>query len=242
MTHGHDDHVHDIIWPAQREGGCSIYCPAKIVGRLQKFIEAGLELNNAIDFADFNGPPAFKIIGVEPKDSFEYVAKGKKMRIEVFNMCHSVPCVGYGVSVMKKKLRDEFKGLPGAELGKMRKEGVQIEEVLYERHFVYLGDTSIHVFKKNENVLKYPFVVVECTFLDIFDSVSKEEIEARCERDGHILWSQLEPYIQKHKDTTFCLIHFSLRYKEKEVEDFFKNVGLDNVIVLCGESRPLNYR
>jgi len=77
---------------------------------------------------------------------------------------------------------------------------------------------------------------MECTFF------CNETVD-RANRDGHIHWSQLEPYVVSHPETTFVLIHFSLRYSEEEVHQFFDGlttrennpISLKNVVLFVGE-------
>ena len=90
-------------------------------------------------------------------------------------------------------------------------------ETYYLRLFVYVGDSSIAVLETSPEILAYPVVIIECTFL--FDSDKTEE---RLAKDGHIKWSQLRPYVLEHASVTFVLIHFSCRYKEREIVEFFK--------------------
>jgi len=72
------------------------------------------------------------------------------------------------------------------------------------------------VFKSHPEILNYPVIVIECTFL--FDHVQQAV------QSDHSHWSQLEPYVQSHPNTTFILIHFSLRYKSDEIEKFFDSL------------------
>jgi ribonuclease Z len=69
------------------------------------------------------------------------------------------------------------------ELGKLRREGHELNEIYYHPLFVYMGDTHIDVFKKNPFIFNYPTIIVECTFLG-----DDPELKQRAERDGHIIW------------------------------------------------------
>jgi hypothetical protein len=136
-----------------------------------------------------------------------------------------------------------------------QQQGVELDEPCLKKLMCYLGDTSIDVFAMNPGILSYPSVMMECTFLDIFDDRSKDEIEERCLRDGHILWSQLRPIIVANPEVARSpslspcwnspssglsdnvhLDHFSLRYRKAQVEQFFAaDAALSNVVVMCGE-------
>jgi ribonuclease Z len=79
--------------------------------------------------------------------------------------CAQVACVGYAFAERKKRLRPEYVGTPGRELGRLRKEGVEIEEETYAPLFVYLGDTSTQVYEAHPEVFDYPVIITECTFI-----------------------------------------------------------------------------
>jgi len=138
----------------------------------------------------------------------------------------------------KKKLKEEYKGLKGKELGEIRAKGIDLDEVHLHHSFCYLGDTHISIFEKNPEILKFPVVIVECTFLS-----DDADIIARCDRDGHIYWKALEPIVTGNPNTKFVLIHFSLRYSVEEIVKFFNDLVnrneaplvLDNIVIFAGE-------
>lgn len=171
-------------------------------------------------------------MGCKPNDSLTF-GKKSQYRVDIFKCYHSVPCIGYGFSECRKKLKTQYKDYKGSELGKLRKQGVEISQDVLIKLFVYLGDTSIDVFDQSM-ILSYPYVIVECTFL--FDG---DGIEDRCKRDGHIVWKQLQPIIIENPHTIFILIHFSLRYSQQQIIDFFekekrqKMINLQNVVVFA---------
>ncbi len=37
----------------------------------------------------------------------------------------------------------------------------------------------------------------------------------------HVHWKELEPYVRKYEQISWVLIHFSTRYKDKEIKEFF---------------------
>jgi hypothetical protein len=44
-------------------------------------------------------------------------------------------------------------------------------------------------------------------------------------------WSKLENYIRTHTNNNFVLIHFSSRYTDEEITNFFADKMTDNLIV-----------
>lgn len=63
-------------------------------------------------------------------------------------------------------------GTPGRELGRLRKEGVEIEEEFFHPLFAYLGDSSIKVYEENPELFDYPVIITECTFISDSSEVS----------------------------------------------------------------------
>ncbi len=233
VTHGHSDHVRDLGYLATKEG-CSIFCPAVVEPFVIKAIEAEAELGTARPMAELRR--VFTTRGVNAGDRFALGHLKQTVNVVVYAMSHAVPCVGYGVLPQKKKLKEAYRDVAGSQLGKLRKEGVEIEDVFddYASGFVYFGDTGIEGVTGNEELLRYGTWIVECTFFRPVDGqLSEEEIEARCKRDGHIYWPQLEPIVRANPGTKFVLIHFSLRYSKEDIVDFFEKLPYANITVVA---------
>jgi ribonuclease BN (tRNA processing enzyme) len=117
--------------------------------------------------------------------------------------------------------------MEGKELGKLRKQGVEITDSRFEKKFAFMGDTTIDVFKdpKNSELLKTPVIMVECTALD--DLITPATARER----GHTHCDELEPIVRAHPDITFILIHFSRSYKEDFIVNMFENVQCNNVVL-----------
>lgn len=45
-------------------------------------------------------------------------------KIAVFDCNHTVPCVGYGLSELRQKLKPEYGNLSGSEIGTLKKKGI----------------------------------------------------------------------------------------------------------------------
>jgi len=83
--------------------------------------------------------------------------------------------------------------------------------------FAFLGDTTHKVFETSPEILEYPVVIVECTFL-------LDEHVSAAEPSGHMHWKFLSEIAGKHKKTTFVLIHWSMRYKVEDIRKFFNDL------------------
>ena len=74
----------------------------------------------------------------------------KSREVKIIKCFHRVPCVGYGFTEVRDKLKDEYKNIDGKELGKLRKDGVTITEKKEFHIFCYIGDTDLRVLENNE--------------------------------------------------------------------------------------------
>lgn len=152
--------------------------------------------------------------------------KRTQLMVEVFECDHTIPTIGYGFTEIKHKLKEEYSKLTGKDIGKLRKEGVEITEPKAIKKFTYICDTSIDVFNLNPSILEYPVIFIECTF------ILDEELE-NAGKTKHIHWKELKPYVENNPDKTFILFHFSQRYRNSEISEFFekeKESGIDNII------------
>ncbi len=231
LTHSHIDHSKALPYMLLREHGCVCYCPKEAETVIERFLRAEIELNTCGNLDEAMLPP-YRLEGVSEGSSFSF-GDEKGVLVEVVKCIHAVPCVGYLFSQKRSKLKEEYRGKPSKEIASLRSSGVVVMEEIREPLFAYLGDTGIDVFN-NPRVFDFPVIVVECTFL-YWD----EMIEDRCRRDGHICWKHLEPVVTSHPHRTFILIHFSCRYKEEEIYEFFESMTtrgenplcLDNVVL-----------
>jgi ribonuclease Z len=197
------------------------FCPEPTVPLVTAFIRAGVVLSGH----DTNNEIVFEancvMHGVAPGESF-HLKKYRDIKIRVFAMHHSVPCVGYGFSKTKTKLKKEYADLKGQEIGKLRKDGVEVSEEFEERLFVFCGDTTSKVFELSPEILQYQIVIIECSFF-------KEEERAKAKKSHHILWQDLKPVVVANPQVRFILMHLSMRYKTKEIKEFFEAENVDNV-------------
>ena len=206
LTHTHADHSFAIPCIAMgRKRSCRVYCPSKGVDPLRLMCRASQSLN---DCAQLCTEEQVHCEGVLPGDEFA-LGKKRQITVRVVECMHTVPSVGYQLVETKNVLKPQYRGLPGKEIGKLRRGGTCVTEATRVVRFTFLGDTTIQVFDKllpTEGT-----VMVECTILD--DSLSPEETAER----GHIHFRQLWRVAEAHPDTTFMLIHFSKKYSEEEI-------------------------
>lgn len=205
--------------------------PPEVIPFAEKKIISTWELNLCESIEPI---PSLPLKAAHHGETYKW-GKQDKYNVKVFSCIHKVPTVGYAFSEPRNKLKQEYKEKTGKEIGALRKEGIEISETYEHKMFVFMGDTDAAIFNENPWLLEYPTVITECTFF-------LDEHE-RAKRDGHTHWDDLMPHVLSHPETQFILIHFSLRYKEHEVNDFFLNlstreenpINLSNVTVIVGD-------
>ena len=216
VTHCHSDHSFQlpmILTGLNRDGKnppC-IFVPKESKHLFENFLHSTYELRKGSD--RIRG--YFRVTGLMPGQEVDLKKEGYFVR--VYNMHHNVPTRGYGVCQRRKKLNSQFYGLFGWELKALKDSGIDIN--VYEEHkmIAYVLDTNIKCFETNPELLKYRYVMVECTF---FLGDSKNEMDG--DFKYHIHWLQLKPIIKNNPDVHFILIHFSMRYTWDEIGDFFE--------------------
>ena len=222
ITHTHADHIFRLPNLKSRRKPPQLFVPAHATGLVERYLHAAQALT------DSQEPPpgfvwtrAYDLVGVSPGDQHA-ISRGRIV-VDIIACHHSVPCVGYIFSERKKKLKAEYIGLSGPEIGALRREGVEIAEDRIEPIIAFLGDTSPEVYRMHPELLKTPIIVGECTFLD-------PDHRSNAERTRHTHFEQLAPIIRENPQTLFVLTHFSLRYSTSEVMAFFERNSLPNAM------------
>ncbi len=231
ITHTHLDHIAELPFTmiGDPEGNhiFNIYAPANAKDYIYDYICSAIRLNSLdiIDIFDW-----YKFNMCKQGNQYKITSNKTNLQIDLFKCNHRIPTVGYGFSIIKDKLKEEYLGLSGKEIVELKKHNVITRKVI-EPKFVYLCDTDIDVFKINklETILSYPTIFIECTFIlpDEIDNASSTK---------HIHWEQLRPYVLNNKNNMFILFHFSQRYSDAEIEEFFagekEKYNFDNIRIL----------
>jgi ribonuclease Z len=225
VTHSHSDHSLQIplMYSASSPTPIDIYVPNESVPYFDAYLTSAQLLNDhgdekAIDTC----AKRYLLHGVSEQQIIEL---DKSYRVEIINCHHTIPCVGFVFYEKRSKLKSDYIHLTGKQIQERKKQGVDVTEQVSIPLFAFLGDTTPDVFAPGSNSAKVlldqmPVIICECTFLDGEQSNTK----------GHTHWNGLKPIIEQHPHITFVLIHFSLKHKRNEIETFFANQSLKNVI------------
>ena len=229
ITHCHGDHIAELPFTffgynasSENENGEKEYDVPNLYGPkgshkfVHRYLESTFQMNMMAEIQDVNSYYNYKEVVEE--DILNLNIKNNEIVVNVIKCDHSVPTVSYLFSTVKKKLKQEYYNIAdnSAKIVALKKQGVEITEPVEKQLFAYVCDCSIKTVERYEGKLAtYPYVIIECTF------ILDDELE-NAKETKHIHWKQLEKFVAKYPDTIWILIHFSLRYKDSEIQEFFK--------------------
>jgi ribonuclease Z len=232
ITHTHGDHIASLpftmIGDEKGDHIFHIYAPKQSEEWLRQYITALFNVNS-MRFMRSETERWYEFHPMTSGTEFPLTIRKNPYLIEVFKCNHSIPTVSYGIKVIKHKLKEEYLGLPGKEIAILRKEGKKITNEVINPVLAYVCDTTIKVFALNPTILNYKTVIIECTFLKDEDSNGSD----------HIAWNELKPFVVGNPHVNFILIHFSMKYKESEIRDFFLSEEVTNVRPWIAENKLL---
>jgi len=238
IGHGHADHIFSVASLALAKGGSEsvVYAPATSLEGLDLHVKSLVMATGRHDLErDRTLGRHIRWLPAIPGQTISYVPSSRqRYMIEVFELTHSIPTVGYGVNTtlpvtqpalvelirkydsmrqfMKtREVPNDLSPDDRTTLETLIKSPLQADHDFPQ--FCYLTDTSIAGISNNINrISHYPIIIVECTFYavdDLADAHSKK----------HIHWLDLRPYITTHTESLWVLIHYSQRH-----------VGLDDIM------------
>lgn len=205
FTHAHMDHLGGVAYHTATRSLRNLPPPTYLVPR--RDAEAFERLFDAWRVLDRSDMP-HATVPIEPGEEHE-LANGLIAR--PFRSPHTAPCQGYGIWSRKRKLRGEYEGLPGDELARLRREGVEITRPVETPEVAFCGDTRIEVVEQEEVVRKARLLILETTFLDERVSV------AECRAKGHVHLDEVVARADAFENEAVLFTHFSARYRRREI-------------------------
>ena len=227
ITHCHGDHIAELPFTlindniSNNNDITNIYGPINSKKYVSNYIKSMFNLNMMGNMTMDN---IFHYHELNPNITFSLNLNNSNINVTTIECDHSIITISYLFSIVKKKLNPKYTSLTSKELVSLKNSGQDISIDVTQSLFAYICDCSINTISQYEIELsKYPYIIVECSFL--YD----DELE-QANQTKHIHFQQLRPFIEKYKNINWILIHFSLRYKDSEINDFFKNINLSNII------------
>ena len=205
LSHGHLDHMGAIAQHAARRammrmGESTYVVPAAVAANVE-------ELFNAAGRLDDQVIPR-RVVPLAPGEEFRL---SKQRWVRPFETFHRVPSQGYTVWERRHRLRPEFQGMPGAQLGELRARGVAIEDSHDVALLSFTGDTRSEVLERTPELQHTETLVMETTFLDELVDVAGARSTGHIHLDEVLQRSALLPRGE------VVLSHFSARYRDQDV-------------------------
>lgn len=217
ISHSHQDHI-DCLYNhlLDNNENVQVIGSPMLIHNLKDYLSACRSMNVGykIKFDKWDPKPISNNLTINVNNTKYY--------IEGINLDHTVECIGYGLSEIKNKLKEEYKELSSTEIVELKKNKIEITEEKLNAILFFCGDmnyTSLITLPFDT----YPYFIIECTFFE-----PEHVQEAREKKHLHI--TDLIPYFSKHSKTTFILIHFSCRYTKSQIKEYEKIYKYNNVI------------
>ncbi len=211
MTHGHLDHSSGIPYHVSQRNlrrlpTTQLYVPPELEPPLRKILHLWSEIEDYEIQFDLNA--------VEYDRTYPLAGN---LHFQAVRSVHRVPSNGYTVLEKVRKLRDEYKGLPGPEIARLKHIR---DDMFYDSvvpHVTFSGDTQIEFVLENEIVRKSKVLFLECTFI-----CDERPIE-RARKWGHIHLDEIVENAEAFRDVErLFLIHFSPRYRKDRIHATMK--------------------
>lgn len=203
ITHGHMDHIGQAAYLASIRELSGLAPPHFILPAwLEAPFKALFAAHQGLD-GGYEIPHKVTLINVGEK-----VSLGRGLTLEAFQATHRIPALSYGVWRDVKKLKPEYVGRPGVELGALRKSGVTIDDVVPTLVFAFSGDTTIDVFDLNPILYTAKTLAMEVTF---FGDYKVEDAR----KWGHIHIQDVIDRADKFQNEEIIFTHPSARYDAK---------------------------
>lgn len=213
LTHSHGDHARGLLRHFSLRRMLNMppaeyHVPDFLEEPLRKLAQAWCDLEGHRNRPEYI--PDFRPL---PRKGF--VDLNKQLRVSTFPVDHRVRSLGFVANEVRKKLKPEFQGTPGHELGALKRQGVEIETETLQPRLTFIGDTTLKTLEREPHCLESDVFVVETTF------ILPEDRDMAAPK-GHLHLMELFEFLQANPELckfgTLVLKHFSMKYTRAQIE------------------------
>src|SRR5262249_36208584 len=155
------------------------------------------------------GRQACQLNGVKPGDEIDL---SREHVITVFPTTHTIPSVGFVVWDRRRKLKEEYVGLPGEKIRDLRLSGTDVTREVRIPLVAYTGDTSPGGLDNYSPVYQAKILITELSF--IRPNHRREKIH----KFGHMHLDDFLERADRFQNELIICAHFSTRYHPNEVK------------------------
>lgn len=206
VTHAHLDHAAGVaFYAAQRKlqglDTGTLYVPAESKDGFEELLAVQRRLTGST--------LPLEVVGLAAGDEVRF---GRNHLVRAHAASHRVAARAYELVDVRHHLREEFLGRSREEIGKLRRDGVQVDEPYARSLLFYTGDTDRGLLEQCEAAFRAEVLMIECSFL-------AEGHQERAATYRHIHIDDIADFADRFENELIVLTHFSRRYSRDEIRD-----------------------
>jgi ribonuclease Z len=205
VSHTHLDHIAALpVYVARRRmmkmEPPTIYLPEATIEPIERILKLFTRLDR--------GRLPCRMLPARPGDEIEL---SREHVVTVSATRHTVPSLGFIVWDRRRKLKQEFHGLPGDQIRDLRLAGTDVTEEIRIPLLAYLGDSSPEGLDQCPAMYEARVLITEITF--VAPSHRKDKIH----KYGHIHLDDIVERQARFKNELIIASHFSTRYVDNRI-------------------------
>jgi ribonuclease Z len=206
ISHAHLDHALGVPFYAgqrhlQQLAGGTVYVPAEAAGDFRDL----MKLHEKLEGTEYD----VSITGVAVDETLRI---GRTHLVRGHRATHRVAARAYEFLELRHHLKKEFSGRDGAELARLRHDGVPVAEDVEHPILFYTGDTDRGILEKSDALFRAEVLVIECSFV-------ADGHQERAARYQHIHFDDIADVADRFENRVILLTHFSRRYSREQIRD-----------------------
>jgi ribonuclease Z len=206
ISHPHLDHMAALpAYVARRRmmkmEPPTIFVPEAILEPVQRMLHAWQRLDRGRMVCD-----------LKPARAGEEIDLSREHVVIPFETKHTVPSLGYVVFERRRKLKEEYQNLSGAEIRDIRLSGTDVTDEVRIPLVAYCGDTAPAGLDAFPAIYDAQILITELTFF------RPEHRKEKIHKFGHTHLDDILERADRFKNELLILAHFSTRYHEAQIK------------------------